>query len=53
MTYQVIARKWRPQTFADVTGQEVITQTLTNAISDEESDGLNCLSLSLFGARPC
>src|SRR2546426_1118132 len=32
MTYQVIARKWRPQTFADVTGQEVITQTLTNAI---------------------
>src|SRR5688572_31347095 len=32
MAYQVIARKWRPQTFADVTGQEVITQTLTNAI---------------------
>ncbi|MEP6706392.1 MAG: DNA polymerase III subunit gamma/tau [Pyrinomonadaceae bacterium] len=32
MTYQVIARKWRPQTFADVTGQEVITQTLLNAI---------------------
>src|SRR6266513_117184 len=32
MTYEVIARKWRPQTFADVTGQEVITQTLTNAI---------------------
>src|SRR5436190_16178813 len=32
MSYQVIARKWRPQTFAEVTGQEVITQTLRNAI---------------------
>jgi DNA polymerase-3 subunit gamma/tau len=32
MTYQVIARKWRPQTFAEVTGQEPITRTLRNAI---------------------
>lgn len=32
MAYQVIARKWRPQTFDEVTGQEVITQTLRNAI---------------------
>jgi DNA polymerase-3 subunit gamma/tau len=32
MSYQVIARKWRPQTFAEVTGQELITQTLRNAI---------------------
>ncbi len=32
MSYQVIARKWRPQSFADVTGQETITQTLRNAI---------------------
>jgi DNA polymerase III subunit gamma/tau len=32
MSYQVIARKWRPQTFEDVTGQEVITQTLRNAL---------------------
>lgn len=32
MSYQVIARKWRPQTFEEVTGQEVITQTLRNAI---------------------
>lgn len=30
--YQVIARKWRPQTFDEVTGQEVVTQTLKNAI---------------------
>ncbi|HVF48359.1 MAG TPA: DNA polymerase III subunit gamma/tau [Pyrinomonadaceae bacterium] len=32
MSYQVIARKWRPQTFEAVTGQEVITQTLRNAL---------------------
>lgn len=32
MSYQVIARKWRPQVFEEVTGQEVITQTLRNAL---------------------
>src|ERR671914_266809 len=32
MSYQVIARKWRPQTFEDVTGQEVLTRTLQNAL---------------------
>ena len=32
MSYQVIARKYRPQTFADVIGQEHVTQTLTHAI---------------------
>src|SRR5213595_4339878 len=32
MAYQVIARKWRPQKFEDVTGQEVLTRTLQNAI---------------------
>ena len=32
MSYQVIARKWRPQTFEEVTGQEVITRTLRNAL---------------------
>ncbi|HMJ08482.1 MAG TPA: DNA polymerase III subunit gamma/tau [Pyrinomonadaceae bacterium] len=32
MSYQVIARKWRPQAFDEVTGQEPITQTLRNAI---------------------
>lgn len=30
--YQVIARKWRPQRFADVVGQEHIVTTLKNAI---------------------
>lgn len=33
MAYQVIARKWRPQTFEEVTGQEAITRTLANAIA--------------------
>lgn len=31
--YQVIARKWRPQTFADVVGQDHVVRTLKNAIS--------------------
>jgi DNA polymerase-3 subunit gamma/tau len=32
MSYQVIARKYRPQRFAEVVGQEHVTQTLANAI---------------------
>jgi DNA polymerase-3 subunit gamma/tau len=32
MTYQVIARKWRPQKFSDLVGQEHVTDTLANAI---------------------
>ncbi|HWT03779.1 MAG TPA: DNA polymerase III subunit gamma/tau, partial [Pyrinomonadaceae bacterium] len=35
MSYQVIARKWRPQRFEEVTGQEPITRTLRNAIEHE------------------
>jgi DNA polymerase-3 subunit gamma/tau len=35
MSYQVIARKWRPQTFDEVTGQEHITRTLKNAVEHE------------------
>src|SRR5437660_1678964 len=35
MSYQVIARKWRPQKFEDVTGQEILTQTLQNAIAHD------------------
>ena len=30
--YEVLARKWRPQGFEDVIGQEHVTQTLVNAI---------------------
>jgi DNA polymerase-3 subunit gamma/tau len=32
MSYQVIARKWRPQKFADVVGQHAVTRTLGNAL---------------------
>ncbi len=35
MSYQVIARKWRPQTFEEVTGQESITHTLRNAVEHD------------------
>jgi DNA polymerase-3 subunit gamma/tau len=33
--YQVIARKWRPQTFKDLVGQEHVTETLKNAIAKD------------------
>lgn len=32
MSYLVLARKWRPQTFEDVVGQQPIVRTLQNAI---------------------
>ncbi len=35
MSYQVIARKYRPQSFADLTGQEHISRTLKNAIENQ------------------
>ncbi len=33
MAYQVLARKWRPQTFDEVVGQPAVTRTLRNAIA--------------------
>jgi DNA polymerase-3 subunit gamma/tau len=33
MSYLVLARKWRPQTFDEVVGQEHVTRTLRNAIT--------------------
>jgi DNA polymerase-3 subunit gamma/tau len=35
MTSQVFYRKWRPQTLAEVVGQEHVTQTLLNALANE------------------
>ncbi len=35
MTYLVLARKYRPQTFADVIQQEAVTRTLSNAIASD------------------
>ena len=34
MSYQVLARKWRPKTFADVVGQEHIITALENGLKD-------------------
>ncbi|MBN2162021.1 MAG: DNA polymerase III subunit gamma/tau [Pontiellaceae bacterium] len=35
MAYEVLARKWRPQQFADVVGQDHVTRTLANAIETD------------------
>ncbi|MDC0980333.1 DNA polymerase III subunit gamma/tau [Bdellovibrionales bacterium] len=35
MSYQVIARKWRPKAFADLVGQPHISQTLLNALKND------------------
>ena len=37
MAYQVLARKWRPQRFEDVLGQQAVTRTLTNALKSKRS----------------
>ena len=36
MSYQALYRVWRPQTFADVVGQEPITKTLQNALLKQQ-----------------
>src|SRR6266511_3550360 len=33
MSYQVLARKWRPKTFAELAGQEHVVTALTNALT--------------------
>ena len=38
MTYQVLARKWRPQAFAAVVGQDPVTRTLQNALASGIKD---------------
>jgi DNA polymerase-3 subunit gamma/tau len=35
MSYLVLARKWRPQSFKDMTGQEHVVKTLANAIAQD------------------
>ena len=34
MAYQVLARKWRPKTFADLVGQEYVVKALRNALDE-------------------
>ena len=47
MSYQVLARKWRPQTFDEVVGQRGVTDTLRNAIAS----GRIAQSFIFAGAR--
>ncbi|MGD8439300.1 MAG: DNA polymerase III subunit gamma/tau, partial [Holophagae bacterium] len=35
MSYQVLARSWRPQRFADLLGQDAVVQTLQNALASD------------------
>ena len=49
MAYQVLARKWRPQRFDDVVGQEAVTRTLRNAITS----GRVAHAFVFAGSRGC
>src|SRR5436190_9600116 len=49
MSYQVLARKWRPQRFDDVIGQQAVTRTLRNAISS----GRIAHAFVFAGSRGC
>jgi DNA polymerase III subunit gamma/tau len=49
MSYQVLARKWRPQRFDDVVGQEAVTRTLRNALGS----GRLAHAFVFAGSRGC
>ncbi|MGE0393789.1 MAG: DNA polymerase III subunit gamma/tau, partial [Vicinamibacterales bacterium] len=49
MSFQVLARKWRPQRFDDVVGQQATTRTLKNAITS----GRVAQAFVFAGARGC
>jgi len=49
VSYQVLARKWRPQRFDDVVGQQAVTRTLRNAITS----GRIAQAFVFAGARGC
>src|SRR3954463_2262520 len=49
MSYQVLARKWRPQRFDEVVGQQAVTRTLRNAIGS----GRIAQAFVFAGSRGC
>jgi DNA polymerase III subunit gamma/tau len=49
MSYQVLARKWRPQRFDEVVGQQAVTRTLRNAITS----GRLAQAFVFAGSRGC
>ena len=42
--YQVLARRWRPQQFADVVGQQAVVRTLANALDQQRIAHAYCFS---------
>ncbi|NQT32269.1 MAG: DNA polymerase III subunit gamma/tau [Candidatus Omnitrophica bacterium] len=44
MSYQVLAQKYRPQTFEDVIGQETVTRTLKNSVLQDRSANAHIFS---------
>ena len=53
MAYQVLARKWRPQRFDEVVGQQAVTRTLRNALkSGRLAQAFVFAGLALFEAGP-
>src|SRR5690606_18310869 len=49
VAYQVLARKWRPQRFDEVVGQQAVTRTLRNAIAS----GRLAHAFVFAGSRGC
>jgi DNA polymerase-3 subunit gamma/tau len=49
MAFQVLARKWRPQRFDDVVGQQAVTRTLRNALAS----GRIAQAFIFAGSRGC
>ena len=58
MTYQALARKYRPQSFRDIIGQETVVRTLLNAIEPHRihhaylSSDLRGVALLAAASRP-
>lgn len=50
--YQVIARRWRPQCFSDVVGQEHVVRTLRNAIRQQRTAMPICSSVRAASEKP-
>jgi len=36
MSYQVLARKWRPQTFSELVGQQHVVDAISNALENDK-----------------
>ncbi|MFY0537202.1 hypothetical protein [Nannocystis pusilla] len=52
MAYVVLARKYRPQRFADLVGQEHVTRTLANAIAHDRVHHAYLFCARAASARP-